>query len=113
MMPGPKRATACLLRDVEQGRETMARVMSWCSTEATSRAQSVVRRRWRVKPLNQVDDAFAWDEGEGERTRDDWLAMHKRYFKRRGAAEGFAFDDSLPAAFERFTVVWPIVDADS
>jgi hypothetical protein len=55
-----------------------------------------------VKPLDQVDAAFAWDEGEGERTREDWLAMHSRYFAARAAAEAFAFDDSMPAVFERF-----------
>jgi len=70
------------------------------------------RAIWRtkevtVKPLNQVDDAFAWDEGEGERSRDDWLDVHCSYFARRAAAEGFSFDDSMPAVFERFTLVWP------
>jgi len=75
------------------------------------------RAIWRtrtveVKPLDQVDDAFAWDEGEGRRTREDWLAMHERYFARRAKAEGFAFDAGMPAVFERFTVVWPPEHAD-
>jgi len=65
-----------------------------------------------VKPLDQVDAAFAWDEGEGERTREDWLAMHSRYFAARAAAEAFAFDDSMPAVFERFSLVWPPEHAD-
>jgi uncharacterized protein YhfF len=30
----------------------------WCTTEVI------------IKPLSQVDEAFAWDEGEGDRTRD-------------------------------------------
>jgi hypothetical protein len=30
----------------------------------------------------QVDEAFAWNEGEGDRTRDWWLAAHRRYFAR-------------------------------
>ena len=75
------------------------------------------RAIWRtrtvdVKPLNKIDDAFAWDEGEGERTREDWLAMHIRYFSRRAKAEGFAFDDTMKAVFERFTLVWPPEYAD-
>jgi hypothetical protein len=40
--------------------------------------------------------AFAWDEGEGDRTRADWLT----------------FDTSRPAVFERFTLVWPAEYAD-
>jgi len=35
-----------------------------------------------IKPLSQVDEAFAWDEGEGERTRNWWLDAHRRYFAR-------------------------------
>lgn len=76
------------------------------------------RAIWRsktvdVKPLDQVDEAFAWDEGEGARTREDWLAMHVRYFTRRAKTEGFAFVPSLPTVFERFTLVWPPGYADT
>jgi hypothetical protein len=58
------------------------------------------------------DEAFAWDEGEGDRTRQDWLALHVRYFAARATAESFTFDESMPAVFERFTLVWPPGDAD-
>ena len=35
-----------------------------------------------IKPLSQVDEAFAWDEGEGDdRTRDWWLAAHRPLFQ--------------------------------
>jgi uncharacterized protein YhfF len=34
-----------------------------------------------IKPLFQVDETFAWDEGEGDRTRDWWLDAHRRYFR--------------------------------
>jgi uncharacterized protein YhfF len=98
ILSGPKRATACLLRDVEQGGEMMARDLRTRTVE--------------VKPLNQVDSALAWDEGEGDRTWADWLAMHKRYFVARAVTEGFTFDESMPAVFERFTVVWPPEHAD-
>jgi len=106
---GPKRATAGLLRDFTLGREAMPEVGEhvmvvdgkgvphciWRTTEVT------------VKPLIEVDDAFAWDEGEGDRTRDDWLAGHRRYFERQAAREGFEFHDRIETVFERFTVVWP------
>jgi hypothetical protein len=41
----------------------------WRTTEVT------------IKPLSEVDEAFAWDEGEGNRTRDWWLDAHRRYFR--------------------------------
>jgi len=114
ILAGPKRATACLLRDVEQGIEMMAKVGAHVVVvDAQDRPRAIWRTRTvEVKPLNQVDDAFGWDEGEGERTREDWLAQHTLYFERRANAEGFAFDASMPAVFERFTLVWPPGYAD-
>jgi len=111
---GPKRATACLLREVDAGGEMMARVGGHVVVlDGGDRPRAIWRTRTvEVKPLNQVDSAFAWDEGEGERTRADWLAMHNRYFAARAKAEGFVFADSMPAVFERFTLVWPPEHAD-
>jgi len=90
VVAGTKRATASLARDYGEGRDSTPKpgdfVMMldghghpqfiWRTTEVT------------VKPLFQVDEAFAWDEGEGDRTRDWWLAAHRRYFTRQASREG-------------------------
>jgi uncharacterized protein YhfF len=60
-----------------------------------------------VKPLNRVDAAFAWDEGEGDRSLAYWQQAHHRYFTRFCQRLGVPFADDLPAVFERFEVVWP------
>lgn len=114
ILVGPKRATAYLLRDVEIGGEVMSRVGGHVVVlDGHERSRAIWRTRTvEVKPLDQVDAAFAWDEGEGDRTREDWLAMHTRYLTRRSKAEGFAFDRSMPTVFERFTLVWPPQHAD-
>jgi uncharacterized protein YhfF len=114
ILHGPKRATACLLRDVEQGGEMMGCVGGHVVVvDGNDRPRAIWRTRTvDVKPLRDVDNGFAWDEGEGDRTRADWLAMHTRYFAARAEAEGFAFDPSMPAVFERFTLVWPPEQAD-
>jgi uncharacterized protein YhfF len=65
--------------------------------------------RW---PLISVDERFAWDEGEGDRTRDWWLAAHRRYFGRQAARVGFDLQDDVATVFERFEVVWPLSLAD-
>jgi ASCH domain len=65
-----------------------------------------------IKPLSHIDQTFAWDEGEGDRTREWWLAAHCRYFARQAAREGFELDDDIPTVFERFDVVWPLDVAD-
>ena len=114
VVAGIKRATASLARDYGEGREAIPRpgdfVMMldgkgrprfiWQTTEVT------------IKPLSQVDDAFAWDEGEGDRTRNWWLAAHRRYFGRQANREGCKFDDDVLTVFERFEVVWPRDVAD-
>jgi uncharacterized protein YhfF len=66
----------------------------------------------RTGPLNSVDERFAWDEGEGERSREWWLSAHRRFFARWAAAQGFEMHDEIETVFERFTVVWPIEIAD-
>ena len=48
----------------------------------------------------EVDDAFAWDEGEGDRSRAFWLDAHRRYFARQAAREGFAMHDLMPTVFD-------------
>jgi len=115
VLKGQKRATACLLRDVETGAEVMARVGGHVVVlDGSDRPRAIWRTRTvDVKPLDQIDDAFAWDEGEGDRTAADWLAMHIRYFENRARTEGFAFAPSMPAVFERFIIVWPPSDADT
>jgi uncharacterized protein YhfF len=114
MLRGQKRATAYLLRDVEVGGETMSRVGGHVVVlDGAGRPRAIWRTRTvEVKPLDQVDAAFAWDEGEGDRTRADWLAMHADYFAARAKAEGFVFDPTMPAVFERFILVWPPEHAD-
>ena len=56
--------------------------------------------------LIDVTPAFAWDEGEHDRTLESWLEGHRRYFRR----QGIAAPDDLPVLFERFRIVWPEPD---
>ena len=65
-----------------------------------------------VKPLADVDDAFAWDEGEGDRTRAWWLSAHRSYFSAQAQREGFEMYDTIETVFERFEIVWPPGVAD-
>lgn len=111
---GVKRATAGLFRDFRPGGEAMPRVGGHVVViDGKGRPRCV----WRttevsVKPLIEADAAFAWDEGEGDRTLEDWLDGHRRFFTRQAAREGFEFHDGLETVFERFRVVWPPESAD-
>ena len=54
----------------------------------------------RERRFDEVDEAFAFDEGEGLRTLSDWREGHEIYFRRNG---GFARDMMLVC--ERFRLV--------
>ena len=65
-----------------------------------------------VKPLDQVDARFAWDEGEGDRSLGYWVAAHHRFFRGEADQHGFEFREDMDTVFERFTIVWPLDVAD-
>jgi uncharacterized protein YhfF len=109
VVDGPKRATAELVSTFEIDGEPLPEVGAYSVVCDGRNLPACVLRTTEVvvKPLNQVDDAFARDEGEGDRTRAGWWEAHERYFTRTLAARGEEFRDDLPAVFERFDLIWP------
>ena len=101
VITGIKRATASLARDYCEGREPTPTPGDFVMMlDGEGRPRFI----WRttevmIKPLSEVDEAFAWEEGEGDRTRDWWVAAHRRYFARQASRKGFDFDKiSLPGS---------------
>ncbi len=109
VLAGTKRATVALVDDFLDQGEPLPRIGGhWVVCDGTGAPRCVLRTvELRLGPLASVDDAFAWDEGEGDRTRDDWLRGHRRYFTRTCAARGVDFSEDQEVVFERFRVVWP------
>jgi len=113
VLDGPKRATAGLVDDFAADNEPVPEVGShWVVTDGAAIPRAVVRfTDVRIGRLDSVDDRFAWDEGEGDRTRDSWLADHRAFAQRRCVAQGIAIPpegvDALETVFQRFSVVWP------
>jgi uncharacterized protein YhfF len=54
--------------------------------------------------FDEVDEQFAYDEGEGDRTLAYWRNAHRNYFARKGQ-----FEDKMLLWCERFRVVERIV----
>jgi uncharacterized protein YhfF len=114
VLTGPKRATAALVAEFADGDEALPRIGShWIACDGRGQPRLVLRSvELRVGPVSSVDEAFAYDEGEGERTREWWLDAHRGYWQRSCARMGLDYDDNLECVFERFTVVWPPEHAD-
>jgi uncharacterized protein YhfF len=107
VVDGPKRATAsCRFDYADDGSDLPSVGDLAVVCDGRGRPRGVIRTtEVRLGPLSSVDDAFAWDEGEGDRTRDDWLRMHSRYFERTLGVAWLDHGGDLPVVFERFEVV--------
>lgn len=108
VLRGQKRATAGSLADYEiEGVAVPEMGDRWIACDGFGQPRAIIETtEVRVGPLSSVDDQFAWDEGEGDRTRADWLANHTEYFTRTYAERGDRFHPEILVAFERFDVVY-------
>jgi uncharacterized protein YhfF len=108
VLHGPKRATAGSLAAFEhEGAPLPAVGDHWVVADGSGLPRAALRTtEVRVGPLSSVDDAFAWDEGEGDRSRATWLTDHEAYFRRELASLDLPFDPDMPTVFERFDVVY-------
>lgn len=60
----------------------------------------------QVRPFNQVDERFASDEGEGDRSLAYWREAHLRYFRRVLPEIGRQPAQDMPLVCERFKVIY-------
>ncbi|MFW5728608.1 MAG: ASCH domain-containing protein, partial [Spirochaetota bacterium] len=82
VMQGYKRATATSLEAMLVEREAMPQVgRHSIILDGSAAAQCIIRtdRIW-VAPMEDVTDEFARREGEGDRSRQDWLDGHRRAY---------------------------------
>jgi uncharacterized protein YhfF/GNAT superfamily N-acetyltransferase len=109
VLRGPKRATAGLVEYIARHPQE-APVADGYSvvTEFDGTPRCVIRTTWLgQRALREVDAAFAWDEGEGDRSLADWLDGHRRYFSRVCPSLGIEFSDDIAAQLERFELLYP------
>ncbi len=108
VLAGRETATCFALWEVEAGEETMARVGDksvildgrgepLCVTETT---EVTVRR------FDEVDEGFAREEGEGDRSLEYWRGAHRRFFERTLPGIGRRFSEDMPLVCERFRVIY-------
>jgi uncharacterized protein YhfF len=108
VVDGPKRATAGALVDYEvEGAPVPEPGTISIATDGAGRARAVLRTtEVRIGRLSSVDESFAWDEGEGDRTREWWLAAHEEFFRRYLPTIGVTFDPDMTTVFERFELLF-------
>lgn len=114
VLRGQKRATAGSMAEYENEEAALPEVGDrWIACDGWGRPRAVIETTdVRIGPLTSVDEQFAWDEGEGDRTRADWLRSHTAYFTRTHATLGIPFQPDIPVVFERFDAVFQEPDQD-
>jgi uncharacterized protein YhfF len=104
---GPKRATAGLSSDYEDDTEVgpMPSVgdLNIILDGAGSPVCVIRTTEVVIRPFGDVDEAFAWDEGEGDRTLSWWRQAHQWYFSEQGAP----IEENTLMVLERFELLWP------
>ncbi|HZJ48692.1 MAG TPA: ASCH domain-containing protein [Acidimicrobiia bacterium] len=103
---GPKRATAGLAAKYEAESESLPMVGD-LSIILDGRGEPVcVIRTTQVdtRRFGDVDEAFAWDEGEGDRTLVWWRWAHVWFYEQFG----IRVDEDTPMVLERFELLWPV-----
>jgi uncharacterized protein YhfF len=59
-----------------------------------------------VRPFDEVDARFAYEEGEGDRSLEDWRDAHWRFFSRTLPEIGREPTMDMPLVCERFRVIY-------
>ena len=102
---GPKRATAGLAAEYEVENEPLPEIGD-LSVILDGRGAPVCVIRTtlvEIRKFGDVDEAFAWDEGEGDRTLEWWRRAHLRFFQHRG----IQVEQETLMVLERFELLWP------
>ncbi|MDY7101045.1 MAG: GNAT family N-acetyltransferase [Actinomycetota bacterium] len=105
VLTGTKRATASLPTLYErEGEPLPAPGDHSVLLDGRGRARCVIETtEVEVRPFGEVDERFAADEGEGDRTLAWWRDAHRRFF----GSQGTVVDDATPVVCERFELRWP------
>ncbi|MEO9633406.1 MAG: ASCH domain-containing protein [Parasphingorhabdus sp.] len=80
----------------------------WIITDGSGQEQCIIETtQVDLCSVREVDEAFAWDEGEGDRSLAFWKAAHDAYYKRQAERDGFVYSDEMTCVCERFKLIWP------
>jgi uncharacterized protein YhfF len=109
VLHGPKRATAGLLLEYEREEEPVPRPGDHNIVLGGRGEPVCIIRTTQVDivALDRVDAAFAWDEGEGDRSLEWWQRAHRAFFQRQCENLGVPFTEDMPVVLDRFELVWP------
>ncbi|MCC3270448.1 ASCH domain-containing protein [Arthrobacter gengyunqii] len=108
VLDGSKTATSSLVAEYAEDGDQLPRIgIHWIVCDSTGAPRAILRTtELRLGTFRDVDEAFARDEGEDDRSLESWRREHRRYWERTSAARGISWSESDELVLERFKVVW-------
>jgi uncharacterized protein YhfF len=105
---GPKRATAGVWAEYRAEGEPLPAVGAyWVVVDGEGNPLCIIRTtRVELRRFGAVDEQFAWEEAEGDRSLAYWREAHLGYL----ASVGIDLDDDTLMVLEWFEQVWPRPD---
>jgi len=104
VLAGPKRATASLRSEYGPGEPLPEPGELSVILDGTGVPLCVIRTTdVEIRRFGDVDEEFAWTEGEGDRSLAYWRDAHMRFF----ASRGVDVSDDDDVVLERFELLWP------
>jgi len=106
---GIKRAHATLERDFSADNEALPQPGDHLVVlDGRGRPRAIVRNTHvERRHFDEIDDAFAFEAGEGDLTLRWWLTAHRQDFAERAEREGFQVGERAVLILEYFDLVWP------
>jgi uncharacterized protein YhfF len=109
VVEGHKRAHATLERDFEAEGDALPRPGDHVVVlDGRGTPRAIVRTRHvERRYFNEIDDEFAFECGEGDRTLGWWLTAYRQELAERAEAQGFQVGERAVLILEYFERVWP------
>jgi uncharacterized protein YhfF len=109
VLAGIKRAHATLHRDFQKDLDPLPQIGDHLVVlDGDGQPRGIVRcTQVELRHFNEIDDAFAFDAGEGDLSLRWWLTAHRQDFAERAEREGFEVDERIELVLEWFELVWP------
>ena len=106
---GIKRAHATLEHDFNADNEALPQPGDHLVVlDGRGRPRAIVRTTHvERRHFDEIDDAFAFEAGEGDLTLRWWLTAHRQDFAERAEREGFQVGERVVLILEYFERVWP------
>lgn len=108
VLNGKKTGTATLVIELEMEGENMPKVGDYSVILNSKEEPAAIIRTTSVavKPFNNVDEAFAYSEGENDRTLESWKREHWKFWTRIGRKLGFTMKEDLSVVCENFELLY-------